>query len=82
MSKLREPTPVVGIKIELTECDVHGAHVTDVDVVRLGEVAYEAPDADQTIAGAITSSTVGWSRSYDEGWARTFGKRSAEDASN
>jgi predicted RNA-binding protein with PUA domain len=69
----RPRTATVNIKLELTECPVHGADVTNVEVTPPHEVAYEAPRADEKIAGAIRTS-VGWSRAYADGWDRMFAR--------
>jgi predicted RNA-binding protein with PUA domain len=76
--KPRQPrTATVNIKLELTECPVHGADVTDVEVTPPHEVAYEARNANEKIASAIRTS-VGWSRTYADGWDRMFARDASE----
>jgi len=76
--KPKQPrTATVNIKLELTECPVHGVDVTDVEVTPPHEVAYEACGADEKIAGAIRTS-VGWSRAYADGWDRMFDRNESE----
>jgi hypothetical protein len=71
----KEPREIlVAIAVKLRECPEHGAHVTDIRMSSPMEVPYTAPGADDKIAAAATRSW-GWSRSFDEGWERTFGRR-------
>lgn len=65
------------VRIELTECDRGGLHVTNVEPIDETSIVYDAPGSDEI----LTSSSVGWSRPYAENWDRNFGtaSTSAED---
>ena len=65
------------VRIEFTECDRGGLHVTNIAPVDETAIVYDAPDSDEI----LTSSRVGWSRPYAENWERNFGtaSTSAED---
>ncbi len=69
---------IIGLKVNLTECDRGGLHVTGVAPIDETAIVYAAPGSDAVLA----SSSVGWSRPYADNWERNFGTTGAEEIAN
>lgn len=72
MSDEQKPK-IIGVQIELTECEHGNMHVSDIRPITDAAIVYDAPDSDHV----LTSSTFGWrpSPKLDENWKRTFGEK-------